>query len=86
MKELGEKIEEASLVHKILTSLPDSFNPKVSSIKELNDIKDFDFDQLIGTFNAFEIRIVNINPPLEKHHLKQIRMRILSMMKLKQNL
>jgi hypothetical protein len=32
MKELGEKIEEASLVQKILRSLPDRFNPKVSAI------------------------------------------------------
>jgi hypothetical protein len=30
MKALGEKIEEASLVQKILRSLPDRFNPKVS--------------------------------------------------------
>jgi hypothetical protein len=33
MKELGEKIEEASLVQKILRTLPDRFNPKVSAIE-----------------------------------------------------
>jgi hypothetical protein len=33
MKALGEKIEESSLVHKILRSLPDRFNPKVSTIE-----------------------------------------------------
>jgi hypothetical protein len=33
MKELGEKIEEPSLVQKILRSLPNRFNPKVSSIE-----------------------------------------------------
>jgi hypothetical protein len=33
MKGLGEKIEEVSLVQKILRSLPDRFNPKVSSIE-----------------------------------------------------
>jgi hypothetical protein len=33
MKTLGEKIEEASLVQKILRSLPDRFNPKVFSIE-----------------------------------------------------
>jgi hypothetical protein len=32
MKALGEKIEEASLVKKILRSLPDRFNPKVYTI------------------------------------------------------
>jgi hypothetical protein len=33
MKSLGEKIEEPSLVQKILRSLPDRFNPKVSFIE-----------------------------------------------------
>jgi hypothetical protein len=33
MKALGEKIEEPSLVHKILRSLPDRFNPKVLAIE-----------------------------------------------------
>jgi hypothetical protein len=35
---LGEKIEDVSLVHKILRSLPDRFNPKVSVIEEFNDL------------------------------------------------
>jgi hypothetical protein len=33
MKGLGEKIEEPSLVQKILRSLPDRFNPRVSTIE-----------------------------------------------------
>jgi hypothetical protein len=33
MNGLGEKIEETSLVQKFFRSLPDRFNPKVSSIK-----------------------------------------------------
>ena len=33
MKGLGENIDEASLVHKILRSFPERFNPKVSVIK-----------------------------------------------------
>jgi hypothetical protein len=33
MKALGETIGEPSLVQKILISLPDRFNPKVSSIE-----------------------------------------------------
>jgi hypothetical protein len=43
MKALGEKIEEPSLVQKILRSLPDRFNPKVSAIEELNDLNFFLF-------------------------------------------
>jgi hypothetical protein len=62
MKALGETIGEPSLVHKILRSLPDRFNPKVSSIEELNDLKTLSFDQLLGTLTAYEMRIVTDKP------------------------
>jgi hypothetical protein len=62
MKALGEKIEEPSLVQKILRSLPDRFNPKVSAIEELNDLKALAFDQLLGTLTAYEMRIVKDKP------------------------
>jgi hypothetical protein len=58
MKALGEKIEEPSLVQKILRSLPDRFNPKVSAIEELNDLKTLPIDQLLGMLTAYEMRIV----------------------------
>jgi hypothetical protein len=41
-----------------LRSLPDRFNPKVSAIEELNDLKTLSFDQLLGTLTAYEMRIV----------------------------
>jgi hypothetical protein len=62
MKALGEKIEEPSLVHKILRSLPDRFNPKVSAIEEPHDLKTLEFDQLLGTLNAYEMRIFKDKP------------------------
>jgi hypothetical protein len=62
MKALGEKIEEPSLVQKILRSLLDRFNPKVSAIEKLNDIKTLEFDQILGTFTAYEMRIVIDKP------------------------
>jgi hypothetical protein len=62
MKALGEKIEEPSLVKKILRSLPDRFNPKVSAIEELNDIKVLSCDQILGTLTAYEMRIVIDKP------------------------
>jgi hypothetical protein len=62
MKGLGEKIEEASLVHKILRSLLDRFNPKVSAIEELNDLKVLPIDQLLGTLTAYEMRIGKDKP------------------------
>jgi hypothetical protein len=57
MKGLGEKIEESFLVQKILRSLLDKFNPKVSAIEELNDLKTLSIDQLLGTLTAYEMRI-----------------------------
>jgi hypothetical protein len=60
MKALGETIGEPSLVQKILRSLPDRFNPKVSAIEEINDLKTF--DQLLGTLTAYEMRIIKDKP------------------------
>jgi hypothetical protein len=57
MKGLGETFDNSFLVQKILRSLPDKFNPKVSAIEELNDLKTLSIDQLLGTLTAYEMRI-----------------------------
>jgi hypothetical protein len=57
MKGLGENFDDSLLVQKILRSLPDKFNPKVSTIEELNDLKTLSIDQLLGTLTAYEMRI-----------------------------
>jgi len=57
MKGLGESFEESILVQKILRSLLDKFNPKVSTIEEINDLKTLSIDQLLGTLTAYEMRI-----------------------------
>jgi hypothetical protein len=57
MKGLGEKIEDTLLVQKILRYLPDRFNQKVFAIEELNDLKILPIDQILGTLNAYEMRI-----------------------------
>jgi hypothetical protein len=57
MKGLGEKIEEPFLVQKILISLLDKFNSKVSTIEELSDLKTLSIDQLLRTLTAYEMRI-----------------------------
>jgi hypothetical protein len=57
MKGLGEMIDEPFLVQKILRSIPDRFNSKVSSIEEIIDLKTFTLNQLLGTLNAYEMRI-----------------------------
>ena len=53
MKDLGEKIEDAFLVQKILRSLPNRFNPKVYAIEELNDLNTLSIDQILGTLTAY---------------------------------
>jgi hypothetical protein len=57
MKGLGETIDESFLVHKILRSLPDRFNSKVSAIEEIADLKMLTLDQILGTLTAYEMRI-----------------------------
>jgi len=59
MRALGGKIkdDDTNLVQKILRSLPDRFNPKVSAIEEMSDLKTLTMDQLLGTLIAYEMRI-----------------------------
>jgi hypothetical protein len=57
MKGLGEEFDDSLLVQNILRSLADKFNPKVSAIEELNDLKTLSIDQLLGTLTAYEMRI-----------------------------
>jgi hypothetical protein len=71
MRGLGEKIEEAFLVQKILRSLPDRFNPKVSSIEEINDLKTPPIDQLLGTMTAYEMRIGKGKPTSREASFKE---------------
>ena len=58
MNGLGENIDEASLVQNILRYFPEIFNPKVSRIEELYDLKTLHIDQLLGTLTAYEMRII----------------------------
>jgi hypothetical protein len=71
MKALGETIDEPSLVKKISRSLPDRFNPKVSTIEELHDLKTLGFDQLIGKLTAYEMRIVKDKPTSREASFKE---------------
>jgi hypothetical protein len=71
MKGLGENIEDAFLVLKILRSLPNRFNPKVSATKELNDLKTLSIDQIIGTLTAYEMRISKDKPTSREASFKE---------------
>ena len=57
MKGLGEKFDESFLVQKILRSLPEIFNSKVSAIEELSDLKALPMDPLLGILTSYEMSI-----------------------------
>ena len=47
---LGEKIEDAKVVRKILRSLPESFRAKVTAIEKSKDLDEIKIQELIGSF------------------------------------
>ena len=51
---LGEKIPESKVVGKILRSLHDRFQPKVTAIEEAHDVDNFKLDQLVGNLQTYE--------------------------------
>jgi hypothetical protein len=57
MKGLGEMIANSFLIQKILRSLPDRFNPKVSVIEEITDLKMMTLYQILGTLTGYGMRI-----------------------------
>jgi hypothetical protein len=70
MKGLGENINESFLVQKILISLPDRFNSKVSSIGEIIDLKTLTLVQILGTLSSYEMRIAKGKPTTREASFK----------------
>ena len=52
---LGEKIEDANVVRKILRSLPKSFRAKVTAIKESKDLDEIKIQELVGSLQTYEL-------------------------------
>ena len=52
---LGEKIEEAKVVRKILRSLPKSFWAKVTAIEESKDLDEIKIQELIRSLQTYEL-------------------------------
>ena len=52
---LGEKIEDAKVVRKILRSLPKSFRAKVTTIEESKDLDEIKIQELIGSLQTYEL-------------------------------
>ncbi|KAA0048271.1 Receptor-like protein 12 [Cucumis melo var. makuwa] len=56
---LGEKIPESKIVHKMLRSLLEKFDMKVTAIEEAHDITKLKLDELFMSLLSFEITISN---------------------------
>ena len=52
---LGEKIEDAKVVRKILRSLSESFRVKVTAIEESKDLDEIKIQELIGSLQTYEL-------------------------------
>ena len=52
---LGEKIEDAKVVRKILRSLSKSFHAKVIAIEESKDFDEIKIQKLIGSLQTYEL-------------------------------
>ena len=52
---LGEKIEDAKVVRKILRSLLESFRAKVTPIEESKDLDEIKIQELIGSLQTYEL-------------------------------
>ena len=56
LKDLGENIEESTIFQKVLRSLPEGFDSKVSAIEEIKDLDTLKMDKLHGILIAYEMR------------------------------
>jgi hypothetical protein len=54
IRALGTKVEEASVVEKLLCSVPDKFLPIVSTIEQWGDVSTMSVTEVVGRLRAFE--------------------------------
>ena len=73
IKGLGETIEEYSIVHKILRTLPPRFNSKVSVLEDRANLDKFIKDELHGILTSYEMRTKKDNGSKEEVPFKTIR-------------
>ncbi|XP_026384929.1 uncharacterized protein LOC113280533 [Papaver somniferum] len=58
MKANGDTVEDSIVVEKILRSLPEKFEAKVTSIEECNTAATMTFNELLGSLQAYEQRLL----------------------------
>ena len=54
---LGEELKDPIIMKKILRSLPDQFNAKVSAIEEAKNLNELSLDELNASLIAYELRM-----------------------------
>lgn len=60
---LKERIPEFRIVRKILRSFPERFIPKVTTIEENKDVDFIRIDELVGSFQTYEITFLKSQKP-----------------------
>ena len=70
MRGLGEKVENTTLVQKILKSLPMRFDPKVLALEERKDLDKLSMDELHGILTTYEMRKEQENPSSKEETFK----------------
>ena len=57
---LGETIPKPKIVRKVLKSLPERFQAKITAIKELKDINQIPSTELVGNLQTYELGLTKI--------------------------
>ncbi|XP_042488897.1 WD repeat-containing protein 87-like [Macadamia integrifolia] len=70
---LGAEVKDVVVVKKILRSLLNLYNPKVSAIEESKDMNKMKLDELHGTLIAYEMRIVKPKPTEKEATFKALK-------------
>jgi len=62
MVSLGKPVSDVKLIRKILRSLPEHFRIKVTTIKESKDLEEMKIEELVGSFQTYELSL----PPIKR--------------------
>ena len=58
---LGEVYDQSKIVRKIFRSLTENFRPKVTAITESKDVDFIPVDELVGSFQSYELDLLKIS-------------------------
>jgi len=62
MVSLGKPVSDVKLIRKIRRSLPEHFRIKVTTIKESKDLEEMKIEELVGSFQTYELSL----PPIKR--------------------